>query len=206
MYWRENDAGRHQSFCFVCHEAKHSASMVQEFLRRLITEMQKLIPGLSKTHCLSNGCAGHYKNELNFIYIAHHATDFGIICEWHFFVASHGKSACDDIVGTVKRPTAKQSLRRPLGCPPPQKKVFWVCRLASKYKVTWNARHILTKNNSSSLRFGPSPGPQKVSEPQSLGSKLQGWSTELIVCSFKSPWRNKQTSGEPKWFIYNTFF
>ena len=113
VYWRENDTERHQSFCFVSDETKHSASMVYEFLRHLIPEVQKLIPGLNKIHYFSDGCAGQYKNKFNFINIAHHATDFGISCEWHFFATSHGKSACDGIGGTVKRATAKESLRRP---------------------------------------------------------------------------------------------
>ena len=113
VYWRENDAGRHQSFCFVSDETKHSASMVHEFLSRLIPELQKLIPGLCKIHYFSDGCAGQYKNKFNFINISSHTTDFGIACEWHFFATSHGKSACDGIGGTVKRATAKESLRRP---------------------------------------------------------------------------------------------
>ena len=113
VYWRENDAERHQSFCFVSDETKHNASMVHEFLRRLIPEVQKLIPELRKIHYFSDGCAGQYKNKFNFINIAHHSRDFGIACEWHFFATSHGKSACDGIGGTVKRATATESLRRP---------------------------------------------------------------------------------------------
>ena len=76
--------------------------------------------------------------------------------------------------------------------------------MASKYMVTWHARNTLTKNGGSTLRFG-SLGPQKVSDPPSLGSNLQSC-TELIVCSFESPWRDKQTLNEPKWSIYNTFW
>jgi hypothetical protein len=32
--------------------------------------------------------------------------------EWHFFVTSHGKSACDGVGGTLKRLAAKASLQR----------------------------------------------------------------------------------------------
>lgn len=43
-----------------------------------------------------------------------HESDFGINASWSFFSASHGKSPCDGIGGTVKRLTALESLRRPL--------------------------------------------------------------------------------------------
>ena len=86
--------------------------MVHEFFRRLIPEVQKLIQELSEIRYFSDGCAGQYKNNFNFINIGHHATDFGIICEWRFFATSHGKSACDGIGGRVQRATTKESLKR----------------------------------------------------------------------------------------------
>ena len=67
--------------------------MVHEFLRRLIPEIQKLIAGLNKIHNFLDGCTGQYKNKLNFINIAHPATDFGTTGEWHFFATSWDKSA-----------------------------------------------------------------------------------------------------------------
>jgi hypothetical protein len=33
--------------------------------------------------------------------------------EWHFFATSHGKSACDDVGGTLKKLAAKASLQQP---------------------------------------------------------------------------------------------
>ena len=41
--------------------------------------------------------------------------------------------------------------------------------------------------------------------PPSTGSELQHCRTGLIVCSFESPWRNKQTLDEPNCCIDNTF-
>ena len=55
---------------------------------------------------------GAIQKQVQFHQHRAHATDFGITCEWHF-ATSHGKSACDGIGGTVKRATAKESLRRP---------------------------------------------------------------------------------------------
>jgi hypothetical protein len=36
-----------------------------------------------------------------------------VSAEWHFFVTSHGKSACDGVCGTLKMLAAKASLQRP---------------------------------------------------------------------------------------------
>ena len=47
--WRENDSEHHQRLCFVSDETKHSARYT-DFLRRLIPEVQELIPDLCKNH------------------------------------------------------------------------------------------------------------------------------------------------------------
>ena len=43
-----------------------------------------------------------------------HKWDFGLDVEWIFFATSHGKAPCDGIGGSVKHPTAKRSLQRPV--------------------------------------------------------------------------------------------
>ena len=52
-----------------------------------------------------------------------------------------------------------------------KKTLFGACKLASKYKVTWHARNMLTKNGSSTLRSAP--GPQKVSDPHHKGQNFK---------------------------------
>ena len=45
------------------------------------------------------------------INLCHHAEDFNVLAEWHFFATSHGKS--DGVAGNLKRMAAKASLQRP---------------------------------------------------------------------------------------------
>ncbi|KAL5497454.1 hypothetical protein EMCRGX_G013927 [Ephydatia muelleri] len=66
-----------------------------------------------KIFYFSDGCAAQYKNRKNFINLCHHAEDFNVLAEWHFFATSHGKTAADSVAGTLKRMAAKASLQRP---------------------------------------------------------------------------------------------
>jgi hypothetical protein len=59
----------------------------------------------------SDGSAAQYKNRNKFLNITCHNEDFGVPAEWHFFVTSHGKIACDGVVGILKRLAAKASLQ-----------------------------------------------------------------------------------------------
>ena len=62
---------------------------------------------------ISDGCAAQYKNRKNFINLCHHAEDFDVQAEWHFFATSHGKTAADGVAGTIRRLATKASLQRP---------------------------------------------------------------------------------------------
>jgi hypothetical protein len=68
---------------------------------------------LKKMVYFSDGSAAQYKNRKKLLYITCHNEDFGVPAEWHFFVTSHGKNACDGVGGTLKRLAAKASLQRP---------------------------------------------------------------------------------------------
>jgi hypothetical protein len=61
----------------------------------------------------SDGSAAQYKKRKNLLYITCHNEDFGVLAEWHFFATSHVKSACDGVVGTLKRLAARASLQQP---------------------------------------------------------------------------------------------
>ena len=55
--------------------------------------------------------ASQHKNYKNFSNICNHEKDHGVPAEWHFFAASHGKSPCDGVGGTVKRLVSRASLQ-----------------------------------------------------------------------------------------------
>ena len=60
----------------------------------------------------TDGAASQYKNKKNFANLCSHEADFGLKAEWHFFASCHGKSACDEIGGTLKRLARLASLQR----------------------------------------------------------------------------------------------
>lgn len=51
------------------------------------------------------------KTSQIFLNLCHHFEDFSIEAEWNFFASSHGKNACDDVGGSVKRLAAQARLR-----------------------------------------------------------------------------------------------
>jgi hypothetical protein len=55
----------------------------------------------------SDGSAAQYKNRKKLLNITCYNEDFGVPAEWHCFATSHGKSACDGIGGTLKKPCSK---------------------------------------------------------------------------------------------------
>jgi hypothetical protein len=76
--------------------------MVYTFQNHLIAFFKENVPNISNVYYFSYGAPARYKNKNNFINLCHHNIDFGITAEWHFFATSHGKGACDGVVGTMK--------------------------------------------------------------------------------------------------------
>ena len=64
---------------------------------------------MTKVHYFTDGCEGQYENTYNFCNLCHHFDDFHLKQSG----TAQGKSVCDEIGGTVKRPTTKASLKRP---------------------------------------------------------------------------------------------
>ena len=87
--------------------------------------------------------------------------------------------------GTNIMTLSRGEITRSLAVRVSQKSTFGWRRTATKYKVTSHSKNTLTKNSGLTLRFG-SPGPQKISDLVSLGSKLRNYCTEFTICSFES--------------------
>ena len=103
------------SLCFVSDDLNHDAGFVyalQHELHKIIsTEMP--VP-IKHIYYFSDNCGGQYKNFKIMINLTFHQQDFNRTATWVFFAASHGKSPCDGIGGTVKRCLTRESLSRPL--------------------------------------------------------------------------------------------
>ena len=88
--------------------------MMLPFIKRMISFLKTKFSNICKLWYFSDGASSQYKNRKNFYNLCHHVSDFGILAEWHFFVTSHGKSACDGVGGTVKRLAGVLACRSPI--------------------------------------------------------------------------------------------
>lgn len=82
------------------------------FQSEVLKILKRELPGVRKIHYFSDRASSQYKNK-NFLNICCHENTFNLSPEWNFFAISHGKSACDDVGGTVKRLALRASLQRP---------------------------------------------------------------------------------------------
>lgn len=72
-------------------------------------------PHITEVHYFSEWYhAAQYKNKYKFINLCLQKKDYQFKAQWSFFAASHGKTECDGIGGTVKRLAQKESLQLPL--------------------------------------------------------------------------------------------
>ena len=112
IYYKNLDDDELGHFCFsvICDHLIHDTSGVYLFQKKLISLLKEKFPGVVKYY-FSDGAAGQYKNKKNFVNLANHEKDFGVLAEWHFFATSHGKGPCDGVGGTIKRLAAYASLQ-----------------------------------------------------------------------------------------------
>ena len=89
-------------FCVISDEMKHYNTAVHEFMSIILPQIKQILPNLIKCYYLTDGAGSHYKNYKNFANLCHYKADFGVDAGWNFFTASHRKSSCDGIGGTVK--------------------------------------------------------------------------------------------------------
>ena len=112
-YYQDNGQLHHTCFVVVSENTDHNTIAVHLFQKKLIEFLSITFRKPKKIFYFSDGCAAQYKNRKNFINLCHHAEDFNVLAEWHFFATSHGKTAADSVAGTLKRMAAKASLQRP---------------------------------------------------------------------------------------------
>ena len=113
VYYREDEGQLcNINFSIISDCFKHDSVAVQSFidvvLQYLTSQTCKI---LSKVYYFSDGAISQYKNYKNMCNLVYHQEDFKLEAEWHFFATSHGKNACDEIGGTVKREAGKASLK-----------------------------------------------------------------------------------------------
>ena len=100
------------SVLFISDCLTHDTIAVYAFQKHLIALLKKKVD-LTAIQYFSDGCFKQYKNKKNFLNLAYHASDFGVLADWSFSATSHGKGPWDGLAGSAKREAALESLRRP---------------------------------------------------------------------------------------------
>ena len=112
-YYQNNGHLLHTCYVVTSENTDHDTIAVHLFQKKLIEFLTSTFQRPRKIYYISDGCAAQYKNWKKFINLCHHAEDFDVQAEWHFFATSHGKTAADGVAGTLKRLATKASLQRP---------------------------------------------------------------------------------------------
>jgi hypothetical protein len=103
-YKDANSQMQHKSFVGITGEKGHSAPTTFAFLRKVVPEIQEILPNLSVIHYITDSPVSQYRNKSIVKIIAEHSKYFpGISCTWDFLESGHGKSACDGVGGSIKR-------------------------------------------------------------------------------------------------------
>ena len=96
-YNREGEKISHINFVVISECNIHDTVSVHLFKRLFLTHLKVKLPDTKKIICISDGCAGQYKNCKNFLNLCLHEKDFDLKAEWQFFATSHGKGPCDGL-------------------------------------------------------------------------------------------------------------
>ena len=114
IYYTDLSSTNHLNFIVISECLYHDTIAVFLFQRIWLRSWRNRIPlAITKIIYFSDGAASQYKNHKNFLNLCNHQADFGIEAEWLFSTTSHGKSACDELGGTVKCLAARASLQHP---------------------------------------------------------------------------------------------
>ena len=98
----EKNELENRSLSYLTSDLRHDVSAVNTFLKRTIEYIKSNFPNIKNLDIFSDGCAGQYKNCINFYNLCQVKRLFSINIKWSFFATSHGKSPCDGIGGVIK--------------------------------------------------------------------------------------------------------
>jgi hypothetical protein len=105
VHYRNQDGHiLHQSFVGISSEKSHAAPTTLAFIKKIIPEIQKLLPNVTLVHYVTDSPPTQYRNKSIVKLVASHAELFsGITATWDYMEAGHGKGPCDGVGGSVKR-------------------------------------------------------------------------------------------------------
>lgn len=82
---------------------QHDKCSVWVYLKKIISYLKEVYPGIKKLLIFSDGCTSQFKNRyiLSSLPLLENVSNMKIT--WSFFATAHGKGAVDAIGGTIKR-------------------------------------------------------------------------------------------------------
>jgi hypothetical protein len=94
----------HKSFVGISGDTNHSAPTCVAFLKKLIPQLQEMLPNLTTVHYVTDSPASQYRNKSIVHLLSIHSRLFpGVKAHWNFLESGHGKGACDGVGGSVKK-------------------------------------------------------------------------------------------------------
>ena len=88
---------------FVSEVLHHNAPIVYAIVKKLVNTVNNYVPELKHVHFVTDSPSSQYRNKSVFDLISRFEVNHGLQASWNYFESDHGKSACDGMVGTIKR-------------------------------------------------------------------------------------------------------
>jgi len=95
----ENNTLQHQSYIVVSDELAHKSSTVIAFIDEMMPTLKSTVQTLERIHYWSDSPTSQYRNKQIFDLIGNHFEKYGIMAQWNYFEAGHGKGPCDGLGG-----------------------------------------------------------------------------------------------------------
>jgi hypothetical protein len=102
IYFKKSDA-EHENLVMISDCLNHDSNLVLTFQWHLMKFIENTFESPLRKLLILLWVCSPIQDRKNLLNIACNNEDFGVPAEWHFFVISHGKSACDGVGGTVKK-------------------------------------------------------------------------------------------------------
>ena len=156
MYYNCNS---HQNIVTISDDLTHNTTSVYAIIKKMMPEVRKLVPNLSKVYYLSDSPTSQYRNKTIFQIVSYYKEDFGVPCVWYYLEAGHGKGPCDGLGAAVKR-SASRAIAQGRVIQSPKDFYEWTKNISSSVKYVGVFTEEIAE--ASSILFGRGKSLQSV--------------------------------------------
>ena len=90
------------NFVFVSNKTRHDTTYIFALLKKLIPQVNFLVPNVTHYRFFSNSPTSQYRNKTVFKITSYQNEYFGLVASWNYSEVGHGKGPCDAIRSTSK--------------------------------------------------------------------------------------------------------